>query len=192
MSGGAKGSPRDRLRSAKKPVTEKVLICLDGDVAEEWNAIEAEVTEARDRRDAQDRFGSGADDATVRALEDAEARLEALRPAFEESKEEFVFRSLGRPRFEALLDEHAPTDEQVQRNRGKGLEPPEFNPDSFPPVICHATCISHEWSIEDWKDLFADEAWNAAELTLLTNAAYTVNLRYRIVQAGKGSGGNRG
>lgn len=170
----------DRLTSTKKPVTRKVPICLDSELADEFNELSMRLFVLRED------VKSSTSPAARRDLEDAEAEMEELRPKMEEATVTFTFRSLGRTAFEELLDEHPPTKQQNEKARRKGEDPMQFNPDTFPQALVAACIVEPDLSYDEVKQLFDDANWNTAELTALWEAAFTVNQQRRVVDLGKG------
>jgi hypothetical protein len=170
----------DHLRSRKKPITQRVTLCLDSEVADKFNELSVQVQlieqQVLDRSTPELR----------RQLEDKQAELEEMQPSVEEASCTFVFKSLGRVEFEKLLDEYPPTKEQREAARKKGEDIPNFNVDTFPPVLVAACMIEPELSLDDVKSLWSDDNWNTAELTSLWLAAFNANQQRRVVDLGKG------
>lgn len=182
----------DHLRSKKKPYTKRVALICDSELADAFDAVVAERDERYDERRSFDFTGQEYPESLVRAIEDVEARYEALEPQVEESTEEFVFRGIGRRPYDDLLAGHPPTQTQIESNKAKGLRAPDYNPDSFPPALCAASCVSHEATFDEWKALLGDsERWNSAEELLLFQAALAANTDARVVDVGKGSAATR-
>jgi hypothetical protein len=188
-------APLDRLRSKKKPFTQRVALCCDTELADELDRVRAERDDLRDVIDRYGFLGQTIPEDTRRKLEDLEAQHDALDAQVAESNEVFVFRGLRRDVLDRLLDEHRPTKEQIESNKSKGLPVPDWNPDTFPPALCAACAVSPEHvdlTIDDWKVIWHDaEEWNSAELQSIFAAAYNANSSMRVVDMGKGSAGTR-
>lgn len=191
MPAGA--TPLDRLRSKKKPFTQRVSICCDVELAERFDEVRAERDEIRGNVERYGFLERPVPEDVARKLEDVEAEFDALEAEVVESNETFVFRGIRRDALDSLLDEHRPTKDNIDVNVKKGLPAPEWNPDTFPPALCAATCISHpDLTIDDWKVLWHDsEEWNSAELQQMFACAYNANSNMRVVDMGKGSAGKR-
>src|SRR5688572_29139695 len=110
--------PMDHLPSQKqkKPVTKRVPIALDSDVADAYEEAKVAYDEAKRSDDYK------STDASRAALAEATEALEAARAELEENTEIFVFRSIGRKPFEDLVDEHQPTQEQVAEAKKTNTE----------------------------------------------------------------------
>lgn len=97
----------------------------------------------------------------------------------------WVFRSLGRKKYRALLGEHEARDEdheeiqKVQVSR-RAL----FNLDTFPRALVQACAASPVLSDADIEKMWDGDEWNADELDLLFSAAYEVNNARRQVEIG--------
>jgi hypothetical protein len=185
-------APLDRLRSKKKPFTQRVSLCCDTELAEQFDRVTAE---RDDMRDVINRFGFMGQEVPAdqqRKLEDLEAEHDSLEAAVNDATEIFVFRGLRRDALDKLLDAHRPTKAQTEKNKEKGLPAPDWNPDTFPPALLAACCVSHDLSDDDWKVLWHDaDEWNSAELQSMFAAAYNANSSMRVVDMGKGSAGTR-
>lgn len=177
----ARPATYDHLRSQKKAITTKVVISLDNEVADQFSEAQAE------RERAQIRLRARPEDPdVVERHEKAEAEYQRLRALMEEESVEFVLRSLGRKKFEKILLAHAPSDEQVKAARSKGLDPPNWNGDTFPVALVAACLVSPELTPEQVQELWDDDNWSGAETTELFMAALNVNTTRRQVNLGKG------
>lgn len=188
---GAAKTPRDRLRSQKKPFRTREQICLDNEVADEFDAVKVERDDLLSKVDSLRFLDRPVDAETQRALDDAEARYVEAKEALDAVTETFEFRSIGRNAFDKLLTEHPPTDAQIAEAKEQGVGRPDFNRDSLPPVLCAESCVSHDFDVDWWKATFEDESWNAAELQRLSNAAVVAQMGVRVVEMGKGSAAKR-
>lgn len=122
-------------------------------------------------------------EANSAALPPARERLEAARAAMAPFAEVMEATTLPPHEYDALVDEHPPTDEQ----RARGAT---FNLDTFPAALL-AACLQQDrepvMPAEDWQ------AWAktpgavaSGELTALFNICVQVNDRSPSVHVGKG------
>jgi hypothetical protein len=97
---------------------------------------------------------------------------------------EFIFEALPRPDFEKLRDDHPPMAAQrsefKSKMRAQGFAAHQvgelgYNPDTFPPALIAACCVSPKLTLEDALEIWSGEDFSAGELGSLMNAAYAVN-----------------
>ncbi len=98
---------------------------------------------------------------------------------------EFTFEAMPRPDFEELRGKHLPT--QAQREeflaaaKAQGYGPKEVgqlnhNPDTFPPVLIAACCVSPTLTLAEAETMWSGEdEFSSGELGSLFLAAYAVN-----------------
>jgi len=149
------------IRAAKKPVTKKVTIQLDGELAGMLN-------ELRDKLEDAKRY-----DVISNSQDTAPAARQALDEAIEASKDTqavFEFRSIGRFEYDKIVSK--PSNRPTPQQKKEGLD---FNPDTFPAEIVSASCIDPVIPLDDAKEIFSDTNWNAAELQRLFFCALEVN-----------------
>lgn len=172
----------DHLKSMKKPNRRRIWIALDSDVAEEYEAAKTARDVAKIRHDARpgDTHASEEYVAAVERFEEVEAQLR-------ENSVLFVFKSIGRPKYEKLARSFPPTQAQRDEVEDRGGDPKQlpWNTDLFPPALIAASCESPKMTQEEatqlWND---DENWNAAELQVLFETALAANNSRRIVELG--------
>ena len=171
----------DHLRGRKKPNTKKVLVVLDPDLADEFNA-------ARQRLDrAKIRYESRPDTPEyITEHDQAKAEFDALRERIDDELVEFSFRSIGPKQFEELLLAHQPTPEQRAEAKRKGDDPPNWNPDTFPQALVAASLMSPKMTEAEVKELYNDPDWSGGETSQFFFAALDANSNRRTVDLGKG------
>ncbi len=147
------------IRGKKKPVTKKVYIQMDGEVANKIEELRGLFIAARD----SDRLSNEPDQAPK-----IQAKIDRLIKKSESTIEEFVFKSIGRPRYDELVSEHPPTKERKKAGD-------DFNADTFPPALVSESCVDPEFPLEDAVSIFSDPDWNGAELRKLFFGALEVN-----------------
>lgn len=192
--------PLDRLRSRKQPVSKRVSIITDSDLAENADRLHEAALAARER---SDRLRADVDLRT--AADDAEEEAEHAREAALESAVWFVVRSLSPRVFEDLKDKHPPTPEQLKEARktfstlGMPFQGLGWDIDSFPPALI-AACVSFV-DVDDEtrdeslvpldesfvKEMYEGANWNKGDVDILFNAAVEVNSAQRVGNMGKGS-----
>lgn len=162
--------PLDRLVSRKKPIVTHFDLLME-DVEK---PVEISADASKEERKAWEQTWS------------------AYEVAVKEATERFSFRSLGRKPYDELVFAHPPTEEQRARAKKQGADEPDFNPDTFPPALLAASCISHDHTIEQWQSICDGDddegAWNMGEVTALFLTALEANQTRRVAVLGKGSG----
>lgn len=171
------------VKKRKKPVVKKVLIALDGEKADEFNEARSTFETLQEEAKAAPR-----DKAIQADLYTAREKFEALKSAMDGEVVEFVFRSIGRSRYEEIFEECSPTEKQKQEAARKGEEEPQWNEDTFPASVMAASIVEPEMTEEEVFEMWESEDWNQAELTSLFLAALTANAERKVVDLGKGSG----
>lgn len=170
----------DHLKSRKKPNIQKLLLSLDPEVADEYNKAKSEHNLAKIKVQAQPELLEAHEN-----LERAFDALEAAEARVREDCVEFVFRSIGRQKFEELVLENPPTPEQREKAKRQGGEA-NWNQDTFPWKLVHASMVSPEMTEAEVKELWNDPDWSAAETTELFMTAMAANANRRTVDLPKG------
>lgn len=184
MSDDVKKAPSYKdVKKRKKPAIVKVPIAMDGEFADDFNAAVQRLNAAKDQVADNPRDKSAQVEQAA-----AQEEVDALRPEVEDQVVEFIFRSIGRRRFEELVDACPPTKAQKTEATKKGEEEPGWNVDTFPPTLIAAAVVSPEMTEEEAFEMWDDDDWNQAELVSLFLAALAVNQQRKIVELGKGSG----
>jgi hypothetical protein len=182
MNAPAKKVPQDHLRSRKRPAVVRAYIASDSEIAAERAELEKEVTACKIQAEA---FKN---DRNLRALEEAQDRLDAHRKEHPEIAIEFRFKAMNRKAFVELAKAHAPTEEQIaefEKESEKGEL--EWNPETFPQALIARCMIQDEMDEDELIEWLNSDAWNQTELLELFAAAYSANLGRQVVDMGKGS-----
>lgn len=170
----------DHLK-AKKPVEDLVEILLDDEPTKA-------VTDAREALlEAEGNLHDKAGDSKLKKARDEAKKV--LDAAMADQDGEIVtikFRSCGRKRYEQILDENPPTDEEQRKAKEQGGEA-AWNNETFPVALIAASAIEPELSVEQVSELF--DEWNNAEAQMLFLAAFRVNTSRRLPDLGNGYGG---
>jgi hypothetical protein len=129
-----------------KPTRKTVRLCVNGDVLDELQRLDAEMREA------------GVRDSAVTQ------RHEALRAQARESEVEFVFVAVGRRRWSDLMLAHPPTPEQLAAAKAEGFKV-QFNPETFPIAAVAASCVEPAGmtveAVEALYEKVNDSQWHA-------------------------------
>lgn len=185
---GNKPVTYDYLKSKKKPIYKRVWIPLDPDLADEEADLKTRVGQLRIRHAARPE-----DQSLAQELADSEARLDELSKLVRESSQKFVFRSIGRRRYDDLLTEHAPTEEHIAE--AKKIDPNgsiDFNPDTFPQALIAACIVEPELTKSEVNDMFQSDDWSGPELSSLFETALMANTTRRVLNLGNESRGTNG
>ena len=159
QSKAAKANTIEEIKARKKAVTKQVAIQLDGEIADRIADLRKLHLATRD----SDRVSNEADKAPG-IME----QIEELVGESRDTEVTFVFKSIGRFRYDEIVTENPPTKEQKK-------EGAEFNADTFPPALVAESCIDPEMSLEDAVEIFASPDWNGAELRKIFFGALEVN-----------------
>lgn len=171
------------LKKRKKPSVKRVPVVFDSEIAEEFNELNLEVTNAKEDMEMNPR------NKELRTKYfDLKEKLDALLPKVEEQTVEFVFRSIGRARFDEVMESCPPTDKQLNDAKKKGEDVPLWNGDTFPPALVAACIVEPELTEDEVFEIWEDEDWNHAEVLSLFMAALEVNQSRNIANLGKGFG----
>lgn len=95
----------------------------------------------------------------------------------------FVFQSLGRALYDALVNEHPPVDDDTSRWI--------WDPETFPAALISACLVEPKLTVDEVTQLRRSPAWTSAEFDALFTAAHAVNTENRLTSLGKGSGTTR-
>lgn len=188
----ARPQPQDHRRKLR-PTEIRVSICDDGDARSALLEARNALYDAEHPRDG---------DPDLEVVEGARQDLEAAEAAAREVSVLYVFRSIGRKAWRALIDEHPPTEDEIadadaeyQRRKAAGEDieasavRPDWNGDTFPQAALSACCIEPgltEAEADELLDQVSD-----LEASQLLGAAVVANMTSRVVDLGKGSGPTR-
>ena len=115
---------------------------------------------------------------------------DAYRQRVAEATATMTFQSIGRKRYDGLVDAHPPTEQNREEAKQRDEDPPAWNPETFMPALVRASCAEPELSEEDVQSIF--DEWNQGELLELWQAALYVNTQRRTANLGKGFGRTKG
>lgn len=175
----------DHLKSAKKPLEIRIPVYLDGEPIERLEKIRIDAEAAKTRHMALK--GTPAEPDALDDLERMEADLSSAEEAVRESTATFLIRKpspKGRKRYEALVEAHPPTDEQVAKAKEDGQDRPQYDAETFAPALLSMCCAEPLLTVEEATDLFED--WSITECSELFSACLAVCNGRRTVDLGKG------
>lgn len=151
------------LKKARRNTVKSVRVTLRGDLLDEVERLEAQMGVEREKDEWENRQPVVPQLARqIRELED-EAR---------ESEVEFIFEGMGRGEFAKLQAAHPVTDE-LTAEYGPGLE---WNPDTFPPALMAASCISPPdltGDLAEWTEIH--QTWSNGQIARVWMACLAAN-----------------
>ncbi len=169
---------------AKEPEQRTVEFCLDHQLREALSTAQTAQARARNRLDAI----PAANRDRVRELRDEidaqQGRIDELIPQVQANLVRFTFQAIAQDDFDELKGQHRPTEPQRTAARKAKRPEPDFNEDTFPPVLIAATCVRIQTpsgtadglSLEDAQRLWASDRYNDAERNELFNSALAAQL----------------
>lgn len=136
---------KEQLRNAKAP-EKRVPICLRGDLARQYEALEQELEELASGPDTKKLGGDPERDHIT-------AEMDALREQMADATETFLFRGLPSKRYQALKDEHPMrVDENGNVPRLDAIY--NFNTVTMFEPLIRACVVEPEMDSDDWLALF--------------------------------------
>lgn len=173
---------------AKEPEHRTVEFCTDQQLREALAEAQFELEKARQRADQ-----SRSPDAR-REVNDLETKVEELLKEAKTKLIRLTFGALDPEHFDELKGQHRPTEKQLTAARKEKAAPPEWNSDTFAPVLVAAACIKVEspsgtadgLSLDDTKAMWASKAYNTAERNEMFNAALAATLTRTRIDVPKG------
>lgn len=142
----------DELRGARKRRTKTVDVPLDEDILQDIDRLERSLPFQRHLEETQN--------VTPKAGK-MERDLADLKAKALQAAEQFTFQELPRPVYRGLIDAH-PSDDETLR----------WDEETFAPALLAACCVSHEFTDEQWKQLW--DEWPSWVLYPMFAAAYEV------------------
>lgn len=168
----------------KPPPWRIVDVCQDPEAADDLAKAELALDQAELAAKSKEATAEHA-----KAVEDARRAVESARAAFEAASHQMLFVAIGSRRYDELLTEHPQVTEDDEQPHANGQGETE-KPVPFHVALVAASCRIPEMTVE--QALYYSQKWNAAEFSLLYQAALGVNGQSRMVQLGKGSSWTRG
>lgn len=178
-------TPMDHLRSKKKPRLAKVRIPTDSEIGDAYE-------EAKSSRDlARFVLEAASEEQRVKLrgdLDQAEALYQEAKAAVVEASTEFIFRAVGRVKYDKLLRENQKTTKQTEeddKNEVPAEERVTWDPDRFPPALVAESIVEPKLTHADIEEMWSSEDWSTAELATLFGSAMQANNERHIITLGK-------
>jgi hypothetical protein len=143
----------DELKARRKRREERIGVPLNEDLLKDISELEQMVAVAEHLDQQENR---------VPEAPKLRQRLDELRKVAEESAEFFTFQELPRLTFKELIRQHPDPDGKMR-----------WDEDRFAPALLEASCTSHDFTYEQWKELF--DEWGSWVVYPLFYTAYAVN-----------------
>lgn len=111
---------------------------------------------------------------------DSKAKLDAVKEDISERGSVFVFRGVGRRRFEEIVRLCPPTDAQKKEDGDA-----QWNQDVFWALLCSESCVNSDLTADEWTALIFDsDQWGPGEVKTLRNECIQINTASRVVELG--------
>lgn len=123
--------------------------------------LEARREKAVDDRENREPVAPG----IARQIQDLEAELAA-------SEEAFTFEALSRGTARELVAEHPATEDQQKEAAAEGRRL-QWNPDTYPPALIAASCITPRLTVEDAVEIW--DGWSDGQVAQLWSGCLSVN-----------------
>lgn len=170
---------------AKDPEVRTVEFCTDRSLREKLATAQFDLDQAKRRRDRLHRTDKDRAGEVDREITDLEDTVEQLSDEVRDhGLIRFTFQALPPGEYDALKAQHRPTEPQKSKARKANEPAPDFNTDTFPPVLIAAACTLIEspsgtvegLSVEDAERIWNASTYNDAERNELFNAAFGAQL----------------
>jgi len=176
----------DHLKSKKQPVRKTVWVAGDSELADEVAELETSLSREESVANVLPPESSRRE-AVLQTIKEKQKLLETKKAELESTAIKFVFQSIGRKRYEALLEANPPTDAQIEEQ--KKVDPKqslEFNPETFPIALIIESLVEPDVDRDELRHwILNGEEWNTAEFMTLFMAALEANSTRKIINSGK-------
>lgn len=147
------GKSFEDIRRLKKPNEVSVEMVLNPELTRTIDELERRHVQAA-RRDAKENRTPEAPG--------IQKQIDQLREEAEAEKTTFVFRDIGRRKFDALVEAFPPTASQKKDNF-------QWDPDKFCPALLSASAVDPKMSDLDAQEIY--DEWGRGDVEALFNAA---------------------
>jgi hypothetical protein len=135
----------DQLRARRKPREKTIAIPLDEDLVREIDDLERQLPAAEHLDGTENR---------PPVAPRLRKQLDELRVQAQDAAVDFTFRELSRPDYRDLIADHPSEDDKLR-----------WDEDTFAPALLAACCISHDYTADQWAQLWQEwPAWMLAPL----------------------------
>lgn len=189
MTTATKPVTLDHLMSKKKPVIRKVWIAGDDEVAEQFE----DLVKRRDNLRTLHRLRPD-DKVNASDLAICEKQVEEMEKEYRKTALKFIFRSIGRVKFDKLVKDHPPTSVDLEEAEKVGVDPKElqWNSEGFSVALVAACSVEPKMTVAEVRSLFDNEDWTQVESAALFSAALSANLERRAINLDAVGNGSRG
>jgi hypothetical protein len=126
-------------------------------------------------------------------LEDARKALEEAKAVAKANSVKFVFKSLGRKKYEALVEEFPNPEKQDQDEVATEMVKTgqlqqgfiAWDPDKFPPALIADCSVEPKLTRKEVQELWDDEDWSPSDLAVLFGTALHANSASSQIDLGK-------
>lgn len=143
----------DELQARRKPREKSITVVVD-------DGVMSERIEELERLLPFQRHVDETENKPPRAAQ-LQAELDDLKAKATQLGETFTFRELSRPVYRQLIEANGSTD--------RGLR---WDEDTFAPALLAKSCVSHDFTEEQWKEIW--DTWGAWATAPLFATAYEV------------------
>lgn len=150
------------LRAKVRRPEKTVSLCLAGDLQAEFEDLERQLSQARDKP-ATGTLAGGSAEATAIAKQ-----IQALQADMQEHTEVFRFKGMPRREYSDLVTEYPPSEEDEAKGNDVDWE-------KFGVALIAACCISHPLTYSEAGELV--DILTAAQYGALFQAAQSVNIQ---------------
>lgn len=176
---GTKNTPSGRRFTSDSPTMEEVLrlkkpntrtchILLDSSLAHEIGELEAEI-ERLEKRETHNKTPSLSGESNKK-IDSLKEELEELEDRADEMTVPFTFQDIGRKRYDELIRENQPSDEEKKEYKEAGGDGVlAYSTETFPPKLIAECSVSPKISEDDAIKIF--EEWSEGDLQVLFTTA---------------------
>lgn len=168
------------IKKRKKFATEEVAICMDPQVAKDYEEALLELTKAEARAAAYP-----GDEDFKTTLVEKQALVDKLYSKVVKESIVFKFRGVSKDKLDDLYTKHQPTEQQKKRALKEDLAL-DFNPDTLPPALLAMCIVEPQLSEEEIHEMWESDDWSQPELMALFQTALKANASSGIVDLKKG------
>lgn len=169
----------------KKPVTDELLIPADDAQAQKLADAEEAVRSTAAGLQLAQVAGESDETAASLRLANARAKREEVRAEIRKTGLSIVLVSAGKERYDEVMLECPPTEEQKKKAEDDGEGEPLYDPDVFWPTLVAVSVPDSDLTAEDWRKLvFESPDWGPTEIKQLKDRTLDLYTSSRIAELG--------
>lgn len=169
----------------KQPVTDELLIPADDVQRQLLDDAVAGVSNAEQGLALSQIAGQTEESEAQTRVTGARERLDKVRAEVRGKGLSILLVSAGQERYDEVLLECPPTDEQKKEAEERGDGEPLYDPKSFWPTLVAASVPDSDLTADDWRrEVFESKAWGPAEIKELKDRTARLYQSSRIVELG--------